>query len=123
MVEWGMFVLYGLYGVIVAALRWYRRGVWGLLACLVVHYAAVVFLVMAFEPVGQLRTFAAVLPNIPLLHAILLFEYFLVLHLLAVQYAQSVIPYRPRWTRTAAGVLLVGLLASVACYVWGRSLP
>jgi hypothetical protein len=118
----GMVALYGLYGALLARARRRQAGVPAWCACLAIHYLSIICLAVFFEPSNRPRDFCAVVAGVPVLWVIVLVEYFVALHILGYQYARSGQPFRPRLSWLAVGALLAGLLASLACYSWGRTL-
>jgi hypothetical protein len=118
----GMVVLYAGYAGMLALARRQLSGLSVWCACLAIHYLTVICLAMFLEPTDRLRDFAAVVASVPLPWVIVLFEYCVVLHIIGFQYARGGEPFRPRLSWLAAGALLAGMLASLACHGWGRSL-
>lgn len=118
----GMVALYAMYGAILALARQRHFGLPAWCACLATHYLAVICLAVFFEPTDRLRHFCVVIAGVPWLWAIVYVEYLVALHILGYQYACSSRPFRPWWSWTAAGALVAGLVASLACATWGRAL-
>ena len=77
---------------------------------------------LGFESTDRLPYLAATLAKFSIVYSLALVEWFVALHLLAFQYARSNVPYRLRMTWPVAAILLSGLVAGVALYVWGVSL-
>lgn len=119
----GMVLLYAGYAALLAVARRRRRRarvlVWR--ACLAIHYLSAICLEVYLSGGYGLRHFCSVAADLPVPWVIALTEYFLALHLLGAQYARSDRPYRPHLSWVVASVLLVGLLASLACATWGRA--
>lgn len=118
----GLLSLYGVYGGIIAYARSRHTGVWVLLAILCLHYLSVVWLALGFESTDRLPYLAVTLAKFSIVYSVAMVEWFVALHLLAFQYARSNVPYRLRMTWPVATILLSGLVAGVALYVWGVSL-
>ena len=117
-----MLGLYGVYGGIIAYARSRHFGVRALLLILCLHYLSVVWLALGFEPSDRLPQLAPTLAKFSIVHSVAVVELFVALHVLTFQYARSNLPYRPRMTWSVAAILLGGLVAGVALYVWGVSL-
>jgi hypothetical protein len=115
----GMLSLYGVYGGIIAFARSKHLGVRALLLILCLHYLSVVWLARGFESTDRLPYLARTLATLPIVHGVAAVELFFALHVLTFQYARSNLPYRPRMTWSVAAILLGGLVAGVALYVWG----
>ena len=103
-----MFVYYCVYGLGLSAARLQSRGRIGLIALFAFHYAG--FAVCLTSPAWDgIRNIWIVSRLYGPWLSVVLVEYFVLLHLLAIQYASSEMPYRPRMTRHMAIVLCVGL--------------
>ncbi|MFW6169329.1 MAG: hypothetical protein ACODAD_02485 [Planctomycetota bacterium] len=111
-----MFVYYCIYGVGIGIARLKGRGGIGLLVVLVFHYTALVICLTSSSWDG-LRNIWMISRMYGPWICVALVEYFVFLHLLAVQYAFSEMPYRPRVTRNALMVLAAGLVAGIGLHL------
>jgi len=118
-VNWGPAVMAGyycIYGVGIALARFRGRGKLALALVLLVHYTGLWICMNSFSWDG-LQNMWIVSDRYGAWIVIVLVELFVVLHLLAFQYAWSEIPYRPKLTKSAAIVLGAGLLAGVLVHI------
>lgn len=111
-----MFVYYGCYGLVLSIARLKGRGGVGLILVLIIHYAAFVVCLTSSSWDG-VRNIWMISHRYGPWISVALVEYFVFLHLLAVQYARGEIPYRPRVTREAVIVLAAGLVAGIGFHL------
>ncbi len=106
-------VSYAAYGFVISMGRLWRRGTWALLLVLLVHYAGVL-VCMTFESWDGARNLNKVAGLGGGLIVAAAIELFVVLHVLAAQYAMSCIPYRVRLTTPVVLMLVAGLFLALA---------
>ncbi|MGM0488948.1 MAG: hypothetical protein ACQESR_19580 [Planctomycetota bacterium] len=111
-----MFVYYCCYGVAISIARLKGRGGIGLILVLVFHYAGFVICLTSSSWDGMRNIWMISQMYGPWI-SVALVEYFVFLHLIAVQYARSEIPYRPQVTREAVIVLAAGLVAGIGFHL------
>lgn len=118
-VNWGAAIMSGyycLYGIGISVGRFKGRGKLALTSVLVLHYAGLAICMSSYSWDG--------IQNIWILSnrygawiTIVLVELFVLLHVLAFQYAWSEIPYRPKFRKSAMITLVTGLIAGILFHV------
>lgn len=112
--------LYAIYGLLIAAFRRWGRAQLGLWTVLVGHYvaAAATFVIESGDGVSDLGAAAGILEQFSVFYVMSLVFCWVALHVLAVQFALSQRPYRPRVTRATLGVLLASLPMGALLYAF-----
>ncbi len=112
-----LYAYYSVYAVAISVGRIWGHGRIALVLVLVFHYCGVLVCMMSDEWDG-LQNIGRMAEALSGVLTVFMFELFVLLHVLAFQYASSRIPYRPRLTRHVKIILTIGLLAGLLLYVY-----
>lgn len=117
-----MIGLYSIYGGGLAVARLKGFGLYAVVAILCLHYGALAWFSLTDAIPNCFSSFVSVMIILPLRYVVIVVESCVGVHILAFQYALSTPPYRPRFTRPVISLFGAGLAASIALFIWGKTI-